>query len=111
MRQNTHSTVLAINDRLEEEYVNYLRGINVILQESWTLSQTTKDENTKLKALALGKDCFSAKLDLLTNSSVVEDEIKFIKARSKSNEDTESNVTEEQEQTDDKEIVTSGNEE
>jgi hypothetical protein len=69
---------LYINERLPEEYNKCLLGLNSILKESWTLSYKTDDTREKIQALSLAKQCYDAKLDLLTNVDVVEDVIKFI---------------------------------
>ena len=37
----------------------------------------------KIQALSLAKDCYSMKLDLLTNATVVDDAIRFISEKSK----------------------------
>ncbi len=49
-----------------------------ILQAS-TLSQTDDSvKSDKIKALALAKECYEMKLELLTNSTVVDDAIRFV---------------------------------
>ena len=40
----------------------------------------------KIQALSLAKDCYSMKLDLLTNATVVDDAIGFVYAKSKDRE-------------------------
>jgi hypothetical protein len=47
------------------------------------LTQQTKDKREKLQALSLAKDCYSMKLDLLTNATVVDDAIRFVSDKSK----------------------------
>jgi hypothetical protein len=37
----------------------------------------------KIQALSLAKECYSMKLDLLTNATVVEDAIRFVSEKSK----------------------------
>ena len=71
-----------VDEKIPEEYEKCLIGLNSILKESWSMSETAVDKREKIEALKLAKDCYSMKLDLLTNSSVVNDSIRFIeKAR------------------------------
>jgi hypothetical protein len=42
-----------------------------------------EDKREKLQALSLAKECYSMKLDLLTNATVVFDTIRFVSERSK----------------------------
>ena len=67
-----------IDERLPEEYEKCLVGLTAILREAWTTSQQTEDKREKIQALSLAKDCYSMKLDLLTNATVVEDAIRFV---------------------------------
>jgi DNA-binding MarR family transcriptional regulator len=67
-----------INERLPEEYEKCLVGVTSIMKEAWNTSLETNDSREKIQALSLAKDCYSMKLDLLTNASVVDDVIKFI---------------------------------
>jgi hypothetical protein len=48
----------------------------------------------KSKALSLAKECYSMKLDLLTNATVVDDAIRFVSQKSKQNLESSSNSTE-----------------
>jgi hypothetical protein len=41
-------------------------------------SQAAEDRREKIQALSLAKDCYSMKLDLLTNATVVDDAIRFV---------------------------------
>ena len=77
-----------IDERLPEEYEKCLVGLNAILKEAWTASQQTEDKREKIQALSLAKECYSMKLDLLTNATVVDDAIRFVSSKSK--EKTES---------------------
>jgi hypothetical protein len=67
-----------IDERLPEEYEKCLVGLTAILREAWTTSQQTEDKREKIQALSLAKDCYSMKLDLLTNATVVDDAIRFV---------------------------------
>jgi hypothetical protein len=52
--------------------------LTAILREAWNTSQQTEGKREKIQALWLGKECYSMKLDLLTNATVVEDAIRFV---------------------------------
>ena len=67
-----------IDERLPEEYEKCLVGLNAITKEAWTTSQQTEDKREKIQALSLAKECYSMKLDLLTNATVVDDAIRFV---------------------------------
>jgi Trp operon repressor len=66
-----------IDERLPEEYEKCLVGLNAITKEAWNTSQQTEDSREKIHALSLAKECYSMKLDLLTNATVVDDAIRF----------------------------------
>ena len=67
-----------IDEKIPEEYEKCLTGINSILKESWDIANNAKESREKMQALSLAKDCYSQRLDLLTNSSVISDSIRFI---------------------------------
>jgi hypothetical protein len=50
-----------------------------------------KDKREKIQASSLAKECYSMKLDLLTNATVVEDAIRFVSDRSKDKQKSPSN--------------------
>src|ERR1051326_7936329 len=79
-----------IDERLPEEYEKCLVGLNAITKEAWATSQQTEDKREKIQALSLAKDCYSMKLDLLTNATVVDDAIRFVSDRSKEERRTSS---------------------
>jgi predicted transcriptional regulator len=56
-----------IEERLPEEYEKCFVGLTVIIKEAWNTSQQTEDKRKKILALSLAKECYSMKLDLLTN--------------------------------------------
>jgi hypothetical protein len=60
-----------IDERLPEEYEKCLVGLNAITKEAWNTAQNTEDRREKIQALSLAKECYSMKLDLLTNATVV----------------------------------------
>jgi hypothetical protein len=67
-----------IDERLPEEYEKCLVGLTAITKEAWNTSQQTEDKREKIQALSLAKECYSMKLDLLTNATVVDDAIRFV---------------------------------
>ena len=75
-----------IDERLPEEYEKCLVGLTAITKEAWNTAANTEDKREKIQALSLAKECYSMKLDLLTNATVVDDAIKFVSS-SNSNED------------------------
>jgi hypothetical protein len=66
-----------IGERLPEEYEKCLVGLNAITREAWNTAQDTEDKREKIQALSLAKECYSMKLDLLTNARVVDDAIRL----------------------------------
>ena len=59
--------------------------INAITKEAWNTATDAEDKREKLQALSLAKECYSMKLDLLTNATVVDDAIRFVSSKSKEN--------------------------
>jgi predicted transcriptional regulator len=75
-----------IDEILPEEYEKCLVGLNAITREAWNTTQQTEDKREKIQALSLAKECYSMKLDLLTNATVVDDAIRFVSSnKSKDN--------------------------
>ncbi|MFL6328547.1 MAG: helix-turn-helix domain-containing protein [Nitrososphaeraceae archaeon] len=74
-----------IDERLPEEYEKYMVGLNAITKEAWNTAQSTEDKREKIQALSLAKECYSMKLKLLTNATVVDDAIRFVSSKSKEN--------------------------
>src|SRR4026208_19714 len=72
-----------IDERLPEEYEKCLVGLNAITKEAWNTAANTEDKREKIQALSLAKECYSMKLDLLTNATVVDDAIRFVSQKSK----------------------------
>jgi hypothetical protein len=64
-----------IDERLPEEYEKCLVGLTAITREAWNTVQSTDDKREKIQALSLAKECYSMKLELLTNATVVDDAI------------------------------------
>ncbi|MFL6470788.1 MAG: hypothetical protein ACJ71H_08050 [Nitrososphaeraceae archaeon] len=67
-----------IDETLPEEYEKCLVGLNAITREAWNTADHTEDKREKIQALSLAKECYSMKLDLLTNATVVDDVIMFV---------------------------------
>jgi hypothetical protein len=67
-----------IDERLPEEYEKCLVGLNAITREAWNTANNTEDMREKIQALSLAKECYSMKLELLTNTTVVDDAIRFV---------------------------------
>ncbi|MFL6337520.1 MAG: hypothetical protein ACJ718_00145 [Nitrososphaeraceae archaeon] len=74
-----------VDERLPEEYEKCLVGLNAITKEAWNTAQSTEDKREKIQALSLAKECYSMKLELLTNATVVDDAIRFVSSKSKEN--------------------------
>ena len=66
-----------LDETLPEEYEKCLVGLNAITKEAWNTAQNTDDRREKIQALSLAKECYSMKLDLLTNATVVDDAIRL----------------------------------
>jgi hypothetical protein len=74
-----------IDERLPEEYEKCMVGLTSILKEAWTTAQDAVDKREKIQALSLAKECYSMKLDLLTNATVVNDAVRFVLEKAKAN--------------------------
>ena len=72
-----------IDERLPEEYEKCLVGLNAITREAWNTAHNTEDKREKIQALSLANECYSMKLDLLTNATVVDDAIRFVSQKLK----------------------------
>jgi IS30 family transposase len=76
-----------IDERLPEEYEKCMVGLTSILREAWNTATNTQDKREKIQALSLAKECYSMKLELLTNATVVDDAIRFVAQKSCNLED------------------------
>ena len=84
-----------IDERLPEEYEKCLIGLTAITKEAWNTTHDTEYKREKIQALSLAKECYSMKMDLLTNATMVDDAIRFVSSnRSKDKETTEENEEE-----------------
>jgi hypothetical protein len=72
-----------IDERLPEEYGKCMVGLNAITREAWNTSQNTEDKREKIQALSLAKECYSMKLELLTNATMVDNAIRFVSDKTK----------------------------
>ncbi|MFL6324865.1 MAG: hypothetical protein ACJ72C_08885 [Nitrososphaeraceae archaeon] len=67
-------------------------GLNAFTKEAWNTTQSTEDKREKIQALSLAKECYSMKLELLTNATVVDDAIRFVSSqKSKDNQSIQEN--------------------
>ncbi|MFL6317671.1 MAG: hypothetical protein ACJ73C_13185 [Nitrososphaeraceae archaeon] len=55
------------------------------MSQIWNTAQNTEDKREKIQALSLAKECYSMKLELLTNATVVDAAIGFVSTKSKEN--------------------------
>jgi hypothetical protein len=83
-----------IQQRLPEEYQNYMVGINQVLKICWGIVNKSRNINNNdngqtvimtdykivLQALALINDCNKYKMELATNGVVITDAIKFVQS-------------------------------
>lgn len=67
-----------IDEKLPEEFENCLVGINSINREAWSIAQNAEKNTEKIQALSLSKECYSMKLDLLTNAEVIKRSVDFV---------------------------------
>ena len=81
-QQSKHNIKRYIDERLPEEYEKCLVGLNAITKEAWITAHNTEDKREKIQALSLAKECYSTKMDLLTNATVVDDAIRFVAQKS-----------------------------
>ena len=87
-----------VDERLPEEYEKCLVGLTAILREAWNTAQQTTDKREKIQALSLAKECYSMKLDLLTNATVVDDAIRFVSSNQKEDQQQQISSSEEQQE-------------
>src|ERR687887_344006 len=84
-----------IDERLPEEYEKCLVGLTAITKEAWNTAQSTEHKREKIQALSLAKQCYSMKMDLLTNATVIDDAIRFVSHKSKDKYKPLANTSEE----------------
>ena len=80
-----------IHERLPCEYSNGIKGLDEIIQESWLIAdkaEKTGNNRDRSSSLALIKDTYSEKMNLLTNASLLKDSIKFVEDTKQKIEDS-----------------------
>jgi hypothetical protein len=87
-----------IDERLPEEYEKCLIGLTAITKEAWNTAHNPEYKREKIQALSLAKECYSMKLDLLTNANVVDDAIRFVSNRTNETLKRSSNRNEDKEE-------------
>jgi hypothetical protein len=53
--------------------------LTAILREAWNTSQQTEDKREKIHALSLAKECYSMKLELLSNATTIDSALSYIR--------------------------------
>ena len=64
-------------ERIQEEHEKSIIGVNAILRESWAMVASSNDAKEKLRALSLAKECYALREDFLSNTSVIDEALKF----------------------------------
>jgi predicted transcriptional regulator len=77
-QQDRENLQTHFQERLPQEYENYMAGINRVLQLTWKSAEKRIDDKTKLQALAQLNEGYKLKMDLTTNGVVITDAIKFV---------------------------------
>jgi hypothetical protein len=67
-----------IDKRLPEEYNRTLRGLDSLLNGSIRIKENATDNRERMQAISLAKECYNARLEMLTNPDVVEDIARFV---------------------------------
>ena len=62
------------------------------MSQIWNTAQNTEEKREKIWAFSLAKECYSMKLELLTNATVVDDAIRFVADKSKDKEKLKSST-------------------
>jgi hypothetical protein len=84
LRQQAKENIRSyIDEQLPVEYQKCLVGVTAIMKESWNTAVSAEAEGSngrrdKLQALALAKECYAMKLDLLSSATVVERAVRFV---------------------------------
>jgi hypothetical protein len=73
-----------VDDTLPAEYEKCLNGISLVLREAWNIYQNEESRGThRIQALYLAKECYGIKIDLLTNTEIVNDASRWILEKKK----------------------------
>ncbi len=82
LKDNANETIKNhIQKKLPYEYTKCIQGLEEIIKEGWIIATNADkkgDTREKLQSLALIKDTYNTKMDLLTNASLLQDSIKFV---------------------------------
>ncbi len=84
-----------IQEKLPYEYKKCISGLEEIIKEAWTIAinaEKTGNTREKLSSLALIKDTYNTKMDLLTNASLLQDSIKFVEQSRQNLSDKNDNI-------------------
>lgn len=81
-----------VDHKLPLEYEKCLTGVNEIMRESWIAAKESTSPVEKRQWLVLAKDCYSMKLELLTNAGVIDKAIEFVTVEKNKLDRTTSNV-------------------
>ncbi|MEP0826093.1 MAG: hypothetical protein HRF40_11465 [Nitrososphaera sp.] len=67
-----------IEERLPLEFEKCVTALNAVRRDAWIVAQQSTDGKLKIQALSLVKECASTTMELLTNSAIVDEAIRFI---------------------------------
>ena len=67
-----------IDEKIPWEYEKCLTALEAINKKAWEISESTENRREKLQALCLAKECVTTKLDLITNSTIIDEAVSFI---------------------------------
>ena len=70
-----------IQNRMPEEYHKVEVSIKQVLMKAWEIVDNTSDERIRLQALSLIRECDSSRLEMITNSTVVSDALKYVNGK------------------------------
>ena len=92
LKQKAKDTIsLHRQERLPYEYSNCIKGLDEIIKESWLIAAKAEkkgNDRDRLSSLALIKDTYSEKMNLLTNASLLKYSIKFVEDTKQKLEDS-----------------------
>ena len=78
LRTNSKENIRKYFDEyLPAEYENCLANLNNIMKEAWQMV-LEGEKRERMLALALAKDCYQMKLELLSSVTVVERAVNFV---------------------------------
>jgi transcriptional regulator len=84
LREQAKGTIREyVTEHLPEQYQVCLSALDTILKHAFEILETSEDKREKIQALSLAKECYSMKLELLTNATVVGDAVRFVSEKSK----------------------------